>query len=449
MDTPVADFVRRYAQSGALRLHMPGHKGQSFLGAEGLDITEIPGADSLYEAEGILRRSQANAGALFGCETYYSTEGSSHCIRAMVYLAMVHALRQGRRPRIAAARNVHRAFLTAAALLDVDVMWLCPRQAGSYLSCALSPAELAAALEGEDPRPTAVYVTSPDYLGALADIAGLAQVCRRFGCLLLVDNAHGAYLKFLRPSRHPIDLGADLCCDSAHKTLPVLTGGAYLHISAAAPEDLGRQAQAALGLFGSTSPSYLVLQSLDLANGYLEEHPRRLAEFLPQVHALTERLARRGYALYGQEPMKITLQPKSYGYTGTELAGLLQDKGVAWEFADPDYLVLMPTPETGKDGLARLEKALAEIPPKPPIAQTPPALGTRVRRCSLRQALLSPAVSIPAAESAGRILAQAAMGCPPAVPIVICGEVIDRDAVACFSYYGVRRCMVLDENGGC
>lgn len=90
MHTPIADFVRAYASSDTLRLHMPGHKGAEFLGLEKLDITEIRGADSLYEAEGIIARSERNASILFGCPTYYSTEGSSQCIRAMLHLAALY-----------------------------------------------------------------------------------------------------------------------------------------------------------------------------------------------------------------------------------------------------------------------------------------------------------------------------------------------------------------------
>ena len=94
----------------------------------------------------------------------------------------------------------------------------------------------------------------------------LADICHEHGVLLLVDNAHGAYLKFLTPSRHPLDLGADLCCDSAHKTLPTLTGCAYLHVSKSAPRELADYGKEALRLFGSTSPSYLMLASLDNDN---------------------------------------------------------------------------------------------------------------------------------------------------------------------------------------
>ena len=132
MKTPICDFVREYNNSGASRLHMPGHKGKGRLGFEDMDITEIVGADSLYEASGIIRESEQNASKLFGCETFYSTEGSSQCIRAMVYLVSLLAASKGERPVILAARNCHKSFISAAALLDVDVEWI--ESCGGYLS---------------------------------------------------------------------------------------------------------------------------------------------------------------------------------------------------------------------------------------------------------------------------------------------------------------------------
>ena len=106
MTTPIVDFVQNYAKSGTSRLHMPGHKGQALLGFEGLDITEIRGADELYEADGIIAQSEANATRLFGtAHTYYSTEGSSQCIRAMLALALQGAPKTGKRPVLLAARN--------------------------------------------------------------------------------------------------------------------------------------------------------------------------------------------------------------------------------------------------------------------------------------------------------------------------------------------------------
>ena len=437
MDTPICDFVRKYAESEAIRLHMPGHKGKNQLGVESMDITEIDGADSLYEADGIIRQSEENASRLFGCPTFYSTEGSSQCIRAMLYLAMLHAKERGKRPLIAAGRNALKTFLTGAALLDLDVKWLYPKEAGSYLSCDLTVEDVEAVLEAE--KPTAVYLTSPDYLGNVADIAGIAEVCHSHGALLLVDNAHGAYLKFLRPSRHPMDLGADLCCDSAHKTLPVLTGGAYLH----GTEKFRDWAKNALALFGSTSPSYLILQSLDGANPYLASLTDRLKEFVPYVESVKEKLSARGYALHGQEPLKITISPKPYGYTGQELAEILLNCHIVSEFADPDFPVLMLTPENSLRELDALAKALLSVPEKAPIPGQPPRFQPGQRVCSPRDAMLSPMETLPVAESEGRVLAAATVGCPPAVPIVVSGERIDAHAIDCFRYYGITHCSVM------
>ena len=443
MDTPICDFVREYAGRSGLRLHMPGHKGTSFLGMEHLDITEIDGADSLYEADGIIARSEANASDLFGCKTLYSTEGSSQCIRAMLFLVQLYARQTGLKPRIAAGRNAHKTFLTAAALLDLDIDWLYPKENTGYLSCRLTAQDISSYLDKATERPAAVYLTNPDYLGNMVDIGSIGDVCHKYGVLLVVDNAHGAYLKFLSQSRHPMDLGADLCCDSAHKTLPVLTGGAYLHLSDELNGLFGAQAKHAMAIFGSTSPSYLILQSLDRANAYLETYQEILVPFLEQVHTLKTALRDYGFNLSGDEPLKITIAAKSWGYYGTELSQILVKQGIVPEFADSDYLVLMLTPETGREGLKRLENVLKQIPKREAISDPAPWLQPAVQVMSIREAMLSCSEVVPVSECLGRILAVPTVGCPPAVPIVACGERIDSHAICCFDYYGIRECCVV------
>ena len=124
MNTPIFDFVRSYAEKNTARFHMPGHKGKGFIGCEQFDITEIKGADELFSANGIIAESEKNASSLFGtAKTLYSTEGSSLCIRAMIYLAATESTEK-RRKYILAARNVHKAFIYALALCDVDVVWI-------------------------------------------------------------------------------------------------------------------------------------------------------------------------------------------------------------------------------------------------------------------------------------------------------------------------------------
>lgn len=443
METPICDFVRKYAESNTLRLHMPGHKGNSLLGIEALDITEISGGDSLYEADGIIAQSEANASRIFGCKTLYSTEGSSQCIRAMLYLIQLYARQNGKRPLIAAGRNIHKTFLSAAALLDLDVDWLYPEDNNSYLSCELSRHRMETYLESADEKPVAIYVTSPDYLGNQLNIRSLAEVCHKYGVLLAVDNAHGAYLKFLPDSQHPIDLGADMCCDSAHKTLPVLTGGAYLHLSAAVNLIIGSQAKNALALFGSTSPSYLIMQSLDTANAYLEDYTIRL--FIIAVDRLKEALRQNGYVLCGTEPLKLTLDAQAYGYTGSALAQLLQQEKMEVEFYDSVYLVMMVTPETGEAGLQKIRRALLRIPRRNPLNKKVPAILPGKKVMSIREAMLSASENIAVEDSFGRVLASPCVGCPPAVPILVCGEQIDEQAIRCFRHYGIKRVSVVKE----
>ena len=204
MQTPIVDFVRRYQKDGGTRFHMPGHKGQAYLGCEWADITEISGADSLYEADGIIAESEKNASDLFGSgRTFYSTEGSSQCIRAMLYLTLSQYRGTGK-PIILAARNVHKAFVYAAALLDFDVKWLWPEEGmKSLCSCKVSPKQIEEQIErlmkDKKEKPAAVYLTSPDYLGGQMDIRAIAEVCHRKDILLLVDNAHGADLYITNP----------------------------------------------------------------------------------------------------------------------------------------------------------------------------------------------------------------------------------------------------------
>ena len=442
MDTPIYDFLRRYNDADMTRLHMPGHKGEPFLGCEMLDITEVHGADTLYEADGIIAQSEANATALFGSHrTLYSTEGSSQCIRAMLYLALT-CRPAGAAPVIVSARNVHKAFVYAAALLDFKVVWLWPEESRSLCGCPVSAKILEKTLTSLPAPPAAVYLTSPDYLGGMADIAALSEVCHAHGTLLAVDNAHGAYLRFLSPSRHPLDLGADLCCDSAHKTLPVLTGGAYLHISKCAPEAMAERAKAAMALFGSTSPSYLTMASLDLCNRYLAEgYLSRLEETVRRLSSLREALTARGWRVEDSDPLRLIIAAPD-GLTGTALAGRLRQSGVECEYADRDFLVLMATPENAPADFDRLLAALGENhAPYAPSAVLPLAKGEQA--CSIREALFAAQETVPVEASLGRVCGAPTVACPPAIPIAVSGEVIGPEALALFRYYGVETVDVL------
>lgn len=442
MKTPIVSFLKSYQEKSPVRMHMPGHKGAGILGFEGMDLTEIYGADELFAAEGIIRESEQNASSLFGCPTYYSTQGSTLCIQTMCTILCQDAKSKGKKPKILAGRNAHRSFIHAAALLDFDIEWLYGKS--DYLSCKIHAEDLEKAII--ESHPTAVYLTNPDYLGNLLDIKSLASVCKKHNVLLAIDNAHGAYLRFLEPSLHPIDLGADLCCDSAHKTLPVLTGGAYLHLSESLNQVWKNDVKHFMEYFSSTSPSYLIMASLDATNEVLNTTFRNsLSECVRSVASLKNTLVQHGYTILSGEPMKITISTKEFGYTGNEIANLLMECDIYPEFYDSDYIVLMPSPYNTKDDLKRLETCLCGIERKPILINKPPKLEQSKKAMNVRQALFSSSITLDVSKSLGQVCSSVTVSCPPAILPVIPGEVISESSIEVMKYYGIETVRVVKE----
>ncbi len=442
MDSPIFTFAKKYADGENLRLHMPGHKGAGPLGIEKYDLTEIDGADNLYAPNGIILESEKCASEIFGAYTYYSTEGSSLSIRAMLYLLSQYSKSKGEDARILAARNVHRSFISGVSLLGIEPTWI-EADGDSYLSVRLDAKALDEKISAMDKPPHAVYITSPDYLGHMHNIREIADTCHKFGSLLLVDNAHGAYLKFTSPSIHPIDLGADVCADSAHKTLPALGGAGYLHVSKTAPKIFRERAKDAMLLFGSTSPSYLILESLDLLNSYLSNSAREdLTYAAERSESLKKRISALGFDVLRSEPLKITVMPKSYGYSGEELASILKKHGIYVEYYDPDYTVLM-LPLQNSSGVERVTEVLSKIERRTPIKSIPPAIPHPVRKISPREAVLSPKERVLTSEALYKVASDVCISCPPAIPIVVSGEIIDESVIRAAEYYGIERFTVM------
>ena len=442
MKTPIVSFLKSYQEKSPVRMHMPGHKGAGILGFEGMDLTEIYGADELFAAEGIIKESEQNASTLFGCPTYYSTQGSTLCIQTMCTILCQDAKSKGKKPKILAGRNAHRSFIHAAALLDFDIAWLYGNS--DYLSCKISTETLEK--EILENNPTAVYLTNPDYLGNLLDIKSLASICKKHDVLLAIDNAHGAYLRFLEPSLHPIDLGADLCCDSAHKTLPVLTGGAYLHLSDSLNQVWGDDIKHFMEYFSSTSPSYLIMASLDAANDVLDTtFKKSLSECIQRVDGLKNALIQHGYTILSGEPMKITISTKEFGYSGNEIANLLMECDIYPEFYDSDYIVLMPSPYNTKDDFERLQKCLCGIERKSILVNKPPKLEQAKKAMNVRQALFAPSMTLDVSKSLGQVCSSVTVSCPPAILPVIPGEVISESSIEVMKYYGIETVRVVKE----
>jgi len=546
--TPISDFIEAYTDKHPVRLHMPGHKGidsNSKPGCRALseayshDITEIRGADSLYESDithGIIYESELIATRHFGsAHTFYSTEGSSQCIKAMCSLAITHYLQahtdsthtadshptgalansesEHVTPTIIAGRNAHKSFIYASQLLRFNIDWLTD-EAGdsSLLSCRITPAGLRTHLDSlisDSPSNEtgshtlsagycAVYITSPDYLGNILDIQGLAEVCHEYGLQLLVDNAHGAYLSLFpqeacsglassnHKTKHPIALGADIVTDSAHKTLPVLTGGAYLHISKGCDESILHSVHKSMELFGSTSPSYLILESLDLANRYIYQTcyvdetisgDNPYIRAARQVQSLKESLRNYGFKLAGNEPLKLSVMLSGYGGSYiTLISDTMTKHHIEYEYLDSDVLILMFSPQNSAADFERLHVVMNELAPhmyseKGQDTDTYNSSAdcdilsaesiddtSRLKPRSIRMDYMLPAaakhtydmlsitgteLSTATDEPVGRILVNADIPCPPAVLPIVPGEVIDSDALMLLRRYNITTVHVL------
>lgn len=454
--TPLMDALERHQGRSAASLHTPGHKGTapvlSRLGGIRYDLTELPDTGSLFDGGDCIEESEKLAAAAFGAGmTLYSGGGCTLCIQTMLLLA-----RNLAGDRVLMGRNAHRSAVHAAALLGLTVEWLWP---DGGLGDQPTVENIDEKLK-TFPDIRVVYLTSPDYTGRMADIAGAAAVCRRHGALLLVDNAHGSHLGAF--GRHPLALGADMCADSAHKTLPVLTGGAMLQLSGRltggeTPLVTRPAAKAAMALFASTSPPFPVLASLDLAqNWWRGEGPEAYREIACRVAGF-RRAARESGILApdgeGMDPARLALDVTALGITGLQAAAFFREQGLEPEHADDRWVIGIVTPFLTRKQLARLARAVRELPAwaagqekrEAAVCFDPFAVPRPVKRMEPRQAMLREAEEVSAPVAAGRVAARSVCPCPPGIAAVAPGEEISRELARLLPQWGYSTVQVVKD----
>lgn len=430
-----------YAASGALPMHMPGHKrdlsAAPWLGplGGGLDITEIEGFDDLHRARGLLREEMDRAAALWGAErTFFLVNGSSCGL-----LAAIYALGAGGGTAIV-ARNCHKSVYHGLELCGLTPKWLRPDWCAPLgIWGSVSPTAVERALE-EAPGARFVLLTSPTYEGVLSDIAAIAGLCHARGVPLVVDEAHGAHLGFGGFPQGAVGLGADLAVQSAHKTLPSLTQTALLHINGDLVD--GDAVERALNMFESSSPSYLLLASLSGCVRFLERPGalERWREGLAAFDRETGQLERLRVPNHGREAEAAPQAGGSYpGVFGRDPSKLLvmapgfalmdalrRRFSIELEMAQPHYALALTGAGDGERSLTRLGRALcaldgertAEDPP--PIPGPPPDFPPAPM--GLGEALCAPFAVLPLEQAAGRVCAQYLWVYPPGVPLAVPGE---------------------------
>ena len=438
MPTPLVDALRAYAGREPVRFHMPGHKGKSLPLAElnapaPLDVTELAGTGNLYEPGEPFDSAQALWAERFGFERcQFLTGGSTQG----VHTGLALCCKPG--DKILLDRGSHRSAFHAMALLDLRPVWLeRPWLAHENLTGPISPEAVEQALD-RDPEIKTVCITSPTYAGVLSDVAAISRTAHAHGARLFVDGAHGAHLPFL--GLEPF-WGADAVVVSAHKTLPALGQTALLFTSGFQPDRVRELAS----VFGTSSPSYPMLASLDAVRDWMEREgtreyghaAARVAELREQFPSLCpgDPTCEVGFTL---DPTRFVLKARD----GYSLAQALEDRGVIPEMADRAHVVFICTCQDSGSAFHRLEQALEELreqlgdcPPLPP-----PPLPEAV--LTPRQALFAPRETVELEQSAGRIAAGQIAPYPPGVPVIAPGERIEKKHLAYLTEIGYNSCTV-------
>lgn len=357
----------RNGESDIYPCHMPGHKrsnwGELPQQLSKMDITEIEGFDNLHQPEGILLELQKKAAELCGAEeSFYLVNGSTGGVLSAVSTALPAG------GHILMARNCHRSAYHAAYLRNLKISYLYPGILSEYdIFEAVTPEQVRATLE-KAPDIGAVLVVSPTYEGRIADIMGISEAVHEKGIPLIVDEAHGAHLGLSREvHENSCRQGADLVIQSVHKTLPALTQTALLHVNG---KLIDRELlKRFLHIYQSSSPSYLLMASIDNALHYIEEDGESaFAEFRKQYDRMLERLSRCRVLKFlpadekRQDLGKLLISVRDAEMTGRQLYDILLNKyRIQTEMAAESFVLAMFTLNDRQEGYERMAEALLEI----------------------------------------------------------------------------------------
>lgn len=355
--------LETYGKSKAYPFHMPGHKRRNMGIGDPyqVDITEIHGFDDLHDPQGYLLEAMEHLRRIYGSEHSYMLVGGSTAGNLAAIFAVAD---QGQ--ELIIGRNSHRSVYNGAYLRRYRLHYLYPRPYGdAHFSGEILPEDVEEALL-RYPKSRGVLITCPSFEGVMSDVGKIAEVCHRYGVPLIVDAAHGAHLgfsSFFPPS--PVKEGADLVVMSLHKTLPSLTQTAVLHLQG---DRISRErCEKFLRIFQSSSPSYVLMDSMVKCIRYLEEEGEeafsRFAGELTDFYDRAECLRHlRVLGTEGRDPSKIVISTVGTGMTGEDLSRWLRETDVLeLEMSASDYALAMTSIMDSPEGFERLLAALREL----------------------------------------------------------------------------------------
>ena len=452
--TPVQDFLIEHAKRSPVSFHMPGHKGSALYRRFGYsdfldnifdcDVTEIQGADNLFQTEGILKEAQDRYADLYEVKkSYLQINGSSGANIA----SMLAAVPKGK--KIIMARNCHKSCFNALTLGDIQPIYVYPEIIEEYgISGVVNPKEIERLLK-ENGDAEAVILPSPNYYGICSDIERIAEIVHRYGKILIVDQAHGAHLKMFSKfgikgmPKSAEESGADLIVNSVHKTLASLTESAILNVNSNRV-DL-QVLEDKLQHIESTSPSYILMASLDINTSIIIEYGLKLfSEWADNLNYFYEKATKiEGMKHIARIPgldwTKMNFSFQSLGIMGDELEQiLLKEYGIFIELFTGDLVMCMSGIGNTRSDIERLVKALTEIAEKHSNSE---AYYRRVEKSNsevIRQPTLRAELhKVPAtklkvklSDAEGCICASSIIPYPPGIPFICPGEKISQEAIS-------------------
>ena len=461
--TPLFDAMVSLAEAKKVSFHTPGHKSgkgistrfRKFVGSKifTIDLTTLDEVDCLQKPVGVIKEAQELAAEAHGADrSFFLVNGTTVGNHAMILSTVLPG------DEVLVARNAHKSILAGIILSGATPRFFLPRFDADLGIAVNVSVDAARAAMRDHPGARVVTVTSPNYYGIAADMPGVAAAAREYDRLLVVDEAHGPHLHF-HPALPPsaVDAGADITVQSTHKIVGGMTQASMLHLREGRVD--GARVAAILQMLQSTSPSYILMASLDLARMQMATEGRKLLgkaiELAEEARARINRIAGVRCLGAGQveawggfrlDVTKLTISVKGIGLTGYAASALLNTEfGIQVEMADLYNVLVIVSIGDRRDDLDRLVGGLeglarrgsdrgarvADISAVPPVQETALA-------CSPREAYFAPHASVPLSQAAGRVSADIVTIYPPGIPILVPGEIVSRTAVEYLQSLGGR-----------
>ena len=451
MNTPLYNALKQYFENNIRSFHMPGHKNGNYLPINELvnmDITEIEGLDNLHCPQGVINEAQIIAANIYNTyNTFFLINGSTVGILS----AVLGITNKG--DTILMARNCHKSVYNAVLLGELNPIYIYPQILSNYISGGINPEDVLDLIKNNK-NIKALILTSPTYEGVVSDIKTIADIVHSFNIPLIVDEAHGAHLKF--HSSFPssaIDLGADVVIHSLHKTLPALTQTALLHINS--NKFKINKIIEYLSILQTSSPSYILMASIDYCLGLVNEKREELFnKYITNIEWLRKEIKNNlinielmdddiigKSSVYQLDKSKLVFNTNNCNINSNKIQQILRDKyKIQMEFAYEKYLLGITTISDKIDVYKYFTKAITEIDKN--VIKSKKNTDNLSSKLIFSELIMKPCVAknndfiiIDLEKSIGSISYEFVIPYPPGIPILVPGERITEDLIELVNYY--------------